>query len=171
MRWLAIGLGIVLGIAVILAGIGYSMPNAHVAQVQADFRASSEAVYAILSDIEDWPQWHPSVTELTPVDAGADQPTWRISGPDGSMVITLTGEQAPRRFTTLADGGMFIGRWTYDVSPRANGTRVTITEEARIDNLLIRGVTVFRNKTATMERLLRALGEQLGERVEPEPLT
>ena len=171
MRWLGIGLGIVLGIAVILAGVGYSMPNMHVAQAQADYRASADAVYAVLSDIEDWPQWHPSVSELTPVDTAADRPTWRISGPDGSMVLTLTGREPPRRFTTLADGGMFVGRWTYDVSPRANGTRVTITEEARIENLLIRGLTVFRDKTATMERLLRALGEELGERVEPEPLT
>ena len=171
MRWLAIGLGVVVGILVILAGIGYSMPNAHVAQVEADFRASPDAVYRLLSDIENWPEWHPSVAEMNEVGDDEDQPTWRISGPDGSMVITLTGRQPPRRFTTLADGGMFIGRWTYVVEPRSSGARVTVTEEARIDNLVIRGLAVFRNKTATMERMLRALGEEMGERVEPRALT
>jgi hypothetical protein len=66
---------------------------------------------------------------------------------------------------------MFLGRWTHHVAERPGGTRVTITEEARIDNLVIRGLTVFRNQTSTLVRVLQALGDQLGERVEPRGLT
>lgn len=171
MRWLLSGIGIVIGVVAVLAGIGYSMPNAHVAQAEADYRAGPDSVYAILSGIENWPEWHPSVGSLTPVEGSSDEPGWRIRGPDGSMTITLISEDPPRRFVTLADGGMFTGRWTYNVEERSGRTRVTITEEARIDNLVIRGLTVFRNQTSTLVRVLRALGTRLGERVEPRALT
>lgn len=171
MRWLLSGIGIVIGIVAVLAGIGYSMPNAHVAQAEADYRADPDSVYAILSDIEAWPEWHPSVSSLTPLDDSSDEPGWRIKGPDGSMTITLVGEDPPNRFVTLADGGMFVGRWTYKVEQRAGRTLVTITEEARIDNLVIRGLTVFRNQTAALVRILRALGDRVGDRVEPRALT
>lgn len=171
MRWLLSGVGIVIGVVAVLAGIGYSMPNAHVAQAEADYRAGPDSVYAILSELEAWPEWHPSVRNLTPLDDSSDAASWRISGPDGSMTITLVDEDPPNRFVTLADGGMFVGRWTYKVEERDGRTRVTITEEARIDNLVIRGLTVFRNQTSTLVRVLRALGDRLGERVEPRALT
>lgn len=171
MRWVWIGVAIIVGAVAVLAGIGYSMPNAHVAQVQAEYDAPPDSVYRVLSDIENWPDWHPSVQALSPVEADTSGRTWKISGTDGSMIISLTLEEPPRRFVTLADGGMFIGRWTYHLEPRQSGTRVTITEEARIDNLVVRALASFRNQTATIERVLRALGQQLGERVEPRPLT
>lgn len=171
MRWLLSGVGIVIGVVAVLAGIGHSMPNAHVAQAEADYRAGPDSVYAILSDHEAWPEWHPSVGSLTPLEDSSDAASWRIRGPDGSMTITIVDEDPPNRFVTLADGGMFVGRWTYKVEERAGHTRVTITEEARIDNLVIRGLTVFRNQTSTLVRVLRALGDRLGERVEPRALT
>lgn len=170
MRWLWIGIGVALGIVAVLAGIGYSMPNVHVAQVEAEYRAQPDSVYGLLSDIEGWADWHPGVQSLQRIE-NAEADSWRLSGPRGSMTVTLTAQQPPRRFTTLADGGMFIGRWTYNVEPRSPGTLVTITEEARIDNLVVRGLAVFRNQTRAIQRVLRALGEALGERVEPRALT
>lgn len=171
MRWLLSGVGIVIGVVAVLAGVGYSMPNAHVAQAEADYRARPDSVYAILSDVETWPDWHPSVGTLSPLDESSDGVSWRIRGPDGSMTITFVDEDPPNRFVTLADGGMFVGRWTYKIEERGDRTRVTITEEARIDNLVIRGLTMFRNQTSTLVRILRALGDRLGERVEPRALT
>lgn len=170
MRWILIGIGVVLGVVAVLAGIGYSMPNAHVAQAEADYRMGADSVYAVLSNVEAWPEWHPSVGTLEPVEDSAAT-SWRIRGPDGSMTVTVAGEEPPSRFVTLADGGMFVGRWTYHVETRNGSTRVTITEEARIDNLVIRGLTVFRNQTRTLEQVLRSLGQHLGERVEPRALT
>ena len=170
MRWLLIGIGVAFGVVAMLAGVGYSMPATHAAQAEAEYQAGADSVYAVLSNIEGWPAWHPSVASLTPVE-DSDGRSWRIRGPDGSMTVTLVGEDPPTRFTTLADGGMFIGRWTYHVEARSGRTRVTITEEARIDNLVIRGLTVFRNQTSTLVRVLRVLGEHLGERVEPRALT
>lgn len=171
MRWLLIGVGIVIGILAVLAGIGYSIPNVHVAQAEADYRAEPDSVYAILSSVDDWTEWHPGVGSLTPLDDSSDERSWRIRGPDGSMTITIVDEDPPTRFVTLADGGMFVGRWTHTVESRSGRTRVTITEEARIDNLVVRGLTVFRNQTSTLVRVLRALGDHLGERVEPRALT
>lgn len=169
MRWLFIGAGVIAGVIAVLAAVGYSMPNVHVAQVQAEYRASVDSTYSVLTDVDGWPEWHPSVESLTPLDGDPDQPSYRISGPDGSMTITVTGREPPKRFTTLADGGMFIGRWTYTVEPtgQGRGSRVTVTEEARIDNIVLRGLTMFRNQSGTIQHMLRALGTRLGERVEP----
>lgn len=171
MRWVLIGVGTLLGLVALLTAAGYAMPNAHVAQVEADFRAEIDSVYLVLEDVERWPEWHPSVSRLTTLDEDSDRPTWRISGPDGTMTITMVEREPPRRLATLADGGMFVGRWTYRLAPHEGGTRLTITEEARIENPLIRGLTLFWSQTATMERFLRALGDRLNEAVEPRILT
>lgn len=171
MRWVLIGVGALLGLAALLAAAGYAMPNAHVAQVEADYRAGVDSVYSVIADVDRWPEWHPGVSRLTPLGGEDEQPAWRISGPDGSMTITITDRQPPDHLTTLADGGMFVGRWTYRLDEHNGGTRLTVTEEARIDNPLVRGLTLFWSQTATMERFLRALGNRLDETVEPRALT
>lgn len=172
MRWLLIAAGVVLSILVLLAGLGLSMPNVHAVQAAADYRTGIDEVYATLTDVEGWPEWHPSVEHLTPLDEDADgRPGWRVEGPDGSMTVRLAGREPPTRFTTLADGGMFVGRWTYHLEPITGGTRLTVTEEARIDNPVIRGFTVFLSQSGTIERMLRALGTRLGEQVTPRRLS
>lgn len=171
MRWLLIGVGTLLGLAALLAAAGYAMPNAHVAQAAADYGADVDSVYSVVADVASWPDWHPSVSRLTPLDNESDRPSWRISGPDGTMTVTMTEREPPDRLTTLADGGMFVGRWTYRLEEHDGGTRLTVTEEARIDNPLVRGLTLFWSQTATMERFLRALGDRLNEVVEPRALT
>lgn len=171
MRWILIGVGALLGLVALLAAAGYAMPNTHVAQAVADYRTEMDTVYSVLEDVERWPEWHPGISRLTPLEDSSDRPAWRVSGSDGSMTITMAEREPPRRMITLADGGMFVGRWTYRLEPRASGTRLTITEEARIDNPLVRGLTLFWSQTAAMERFLRALGHRLDEAVEPRPLT
>lgn len=171
MRWVFIGVGTLLGLVALLAAAGYAMPNAHVAQVVADYGAEVDSVYSVIEEVDRWPEWHPSITRLTPLESEPDRPAWRVSGPDGSMTITMTEREPPHRLTTLADGGMFVGRWTYRLEARDGGTRLTVTEEARIDNPLVRGLTLFWSQTATMERFLRALGDRLDEAVEPRALT
>lgn len=171
MRWVLIGVGILLGLAALVAAAGYAMPNTHVAQVEADYEAGLDSVYSVIADVESWPDWHPGVSRLTPLETDDDRPAWRITGPDGSMTIAITEQEPPQRLTTLADGGMFVGRWTYRLQEHEGGTRLTVTEEARIDNPLVRGLTLFWSQTASMERFLRGLGERLGETVEPRALT
>lgn len=171
MRWLLTGIGVLLGGVVLLGAIGYAMPNAHVTQVRADYAATPAEVYAVLANVEGWPEWHPSVDSLAPLEGQPEEPAWRIVGPDGTMDIVVASVQPPTRLVTRVDGGMFVGRWTYQVDSRPRGSRVTVTEEARIDNPVIRGLTVLWSQAATMERMLRALGDHLGERITPERIT
>ncbi|MGI9038231.1 MAG: SRPBCC family protein [Gemmatimonadota bacterium] len=171
MRWLYVGLGIVAAAVFTLAGIGYSIQNAHVAQARADYSTPPREVFETLSDFEHWPDWHPGVTAMSRRDDADGQPVWQMRGGAGSTTLVLLSSSPPERFVVRADGGMFVGRWTVTVEPRSGGSRVTVTEEARIDNLVIRGLTVFQSKTASIEAMLRGLGAHFGEAVTPQPLT
>lgn len=171
LRWLLMGVAIVLGAVLVLAGIGYSIQNAHVAQVQADYKAGPPEVFDRLVDLEHWPEWHPGVSSMTRIEDADGMSAWRMKGHAGSATLVLLSSQPPERFVARADGGMFVGRWTVTVKAHAGGSRVTVTEEARIDNLVVRGLTVFRSNTASIEQMLRGLGTQFGEAVEPQPLT
>jgi hypothetical protein len=165
------GLGIVVAAVLALAGIGYSIQNAHVAQARADYSASPGDVYETLIDFEHWPDWYPGVSSMSRLEEADGLSAWRMKGSAGSTTLVLLSSQAPERFVVRADGGMFVGRWTVSVEARSGGSRVTITEEARIDNLVIRGLTVFQSSTASIEKMLRGLGSQVGETVVPQPLT
>lgn len=171
MRWVYLGLGIVAAGISALAAIGYSMQNTYVAQARGEYQAEPRDVFETLIDFEHWPEWHPGVSAMTRIDEVDGQPVWRMRGSAGSTAFVLLSSQPPERFVVRADGGMFVGRWTVNVEPRPGGSRVTVTEEARIDNLVIRGLTVFQSKTASIEEMLRGLGSHFGETVDTQPLT
>lgn len=171
MRWLYTGIGIAVVALGTLAGIGYSIQNAHVAQASADLDTPPSDVFEALADFEHWPDWHPAVTAMSRLDDADGRPVWRMRGGTGSTTLLVLSTRPPERIVMRTDGGMFVGRWTVSIEPHSGGSRVTVTEEARIDNLVIRGLTVFQSKTASIESMLRGLGSHFGENVEPQPLT
>jgi hypothetical protein len=66
---------------------------------------------------------------------------------------------------TEVDGGAFRGRWTYELEPADDGTRLTITEEGQVTNPLFRAFMMFHDNHATMFEYHRALGERLNVEV------
>ena len=60
----------------------------------------------------------------------------------------------------------FGGTWTYELAPEGAGTRLTITEDGVVRNVVFRFLSrwVF-SHTATLEKYLRALGRKFGEEV------
>lgn len=91
--------------------------------------AAPEAVWAVHTDIDLWPSWHPDITaaELKgPPDQGSTF-TWK-SGP-GSITSTLSVVEPHRRvaWTGKAMGTRAIHVWRLE--PSSDGTRV-VTEES-----------------------------------------
>jgi uncharacterized protein YndB with AHSA1/START domain len=91
--------------------------------------AAPETVWAVHTDIDSWPSWHPDITasELKgPLEPGSTF-TWK-SGP-GSITSTLNVVETPRRvvWTGKAMGARAIHVWRLE--PTDDGTRV-VTEES-----------------------------------------
>jgi hypothetical protein len=115
-------------------------------------------------------------------------PTWR-SGvksvevqpqPNGKIYFRETGsdsvdyevsEDIPERrlVTRILNTEGYSGQWTYEFIPEGGGTRVKITEDGVVSNVIFRFMSryVF-GHTATLESYLSSLGKRFGENVNSE---
>ncbi len=148
--------------------IGSLLPVAHVASVRATFLASTEDVFALISDYQQHPSWRPSVERIEELPPRDGKPAWQEIGSTGPLPMELTESDPPRSMVTtiLSEGMPFGGRWIYDVETTAEGTVLTITEEGEVYNPIFRFVSRFimsHHKTATT--YLQDLGRKLGNDV------
>ena len=62
----------------------------------------------------------------------------------------------------------YSGKWTYEFLPESGGTRVKITEDGVVSNVIFRFMSryVF-GHTATIDKYLTSLGKRFGENVAP----
>jgi len=74
-----------------------------------------------------------------------------------------------RLVTRIVDQDLgYSGSWTYQFSGANGGTRVRITEDGEVPNVLFRFVSRFVfGHTATVDAYLKALGRKFGEDVAP----
>lgn len=171
MKRLAKVLGIV-AVVLVVAGLaatvaGALLPKEHTATRRARFKASPEAIFAAIADVESFPKWRPDVERVERLS-----PTrWREVGEFGPITFQIVASDPPRRFVgRIADTDLaFGGTWTYVVTPEAGGgATLAITEDGVIHSALFRFFAryVF-GYTATIEGYLRALGRKFGEDVQP----
>jgi hypothetical protein len=85
--------------------------------------------------------------------------------------IIVVESSAPRRLVTQIDPKAkepFGGTWTFELTPEASGTRVTVTEAGWISNTIFRFLarSLF-GYYGSMDKYLKALGTRLGETVQP----
>ena len=124
MRWLlkvAVALGAVIAV---LALVGYSLPVAHVASRSADFNATPEQLFALISDLSNYGSWWPEGTETR---------------------VAVVESVPPSRFVTRIDepDAPFGGTWTMEIVPIPTGSRLTITERGEIYNPIFRALARF----------------------------
>jgi len=63
----------------------------------------------------------------------------------------------------------YAGKWTYIFGAEGSNTRVTITEDGVVSNVLFRFLSRYAfGHTATIDTYLTSLGKQFGETVTPE---
>lgn len=177
MRWLLIGLGILILAAALIFTVGAALPVAHIAAVQVQLAAPPESVFAALSDPRSAMQWR---SDLQRVDilSDPDQPLrWRETVSMGSVTLVADEVQPPIRFVTRIDDPdqPFGGRWIHVLEPNAAGTLLTITEEGEVYNPLFRFMSRFIfGHHATLERYARDLASRFGsvdgvQRIRSEP--
>ena len=165
MRIAVIVLGTVALVALAVAVVGWSLPVGHRASRQAAYPATPEAVYAIISKVEDFPAWRSGLERVEIVESSAGVLTYREKSGDGTILYIVEEAVPPRRLVTrIADRTLpFGGTWTYELTPTAGGTSLRITEDGEVYNPVFRFMSRFVfTHHATIDTYLTDMGKRLG---------
>lgn len=136
--WIVVSLVAAVGV---IAVVGYLLPVGHEASRSAEFNKPPEAVYALISDLQNYRAWWPeNETEVEVVEAA----------PPAKFVTRIVGETD------------FGGTWTMEIVPTSGGSRLTITERGEVYNPIFRTLAKFVfGHASTMESCLAAAKKRL----------
>ncbi len=164
MRWILGVLAVLVALVVVIVAIGYALPVKHVASRQARFPQSPDKVFAVITNVADFPAWRPSVKRVEVLPANNGRTRFREIGSDGSILYeTDSVVEGTRLVNRIADPSLpFGGGWIYDLAPDGNGTRLTITEDGEVYNAVFRFVSRFiMGHTRTIDQYLADLRKRL----------
>jgi uncharacterized protein YndB with AHSA1/START domain len=165
LRTVAWIVGVLLTLGLAVTAIGWALPVGHVASRTATLAAPPAQVFDIVARVDAYHTWWNEVSRVEMLPAANSRTRFRQETSTGGIVIEVTEQAPPSRFVTrIADPDQpFGGTWTWEISPEAAGTRVTITERGEIYNPLFRFMARFVfGYTGTMESVLAALQEKVG---------
>ena len=175
MKLVIIIVAVVIGALALLAGIvamiGARLPKAHVVSRSIFLRQSPQSVYGVVRDFGSAPKWRTDVERID-VDAQPGRPVYfREAGKNGTVNYELIEDvPAARMVTRIRDTDLgYSGQWIYAFADENGGTRVTITEDAEVSNVLFRFMSryVF-GHTATIDTYLTSLAKHFGEEATPQ---
>jgi uncharacterized protein YndB with AHSA1/START domain len=170
--WIAPASGVVaLLLACTWVGIyayGANQPASWVAEESVLVPGPIDEVWGLVGDPARRAEWHPNVRSIERVDDEDGRVLWRELDPRGDRFDWVVLEQEPPHRLVIASGdpeqtGLVSG-WTWLLAAEGDKTRVTLTEQSRIDNPVWRGVYVLRyGPDATVRRELEALEAAFGQ--------
>jgi uncharacterized protein YndB with AHSA1/START domain len=165
-RWLLYIVVAIVALVGVVAIIGAFLPKGHRATRSAVYRATPGAVFAVITDVERFAQWRPSVRSVELLPDVEGKRVFKEVGRNDAITYRVDEIVPDRRLVTrIADPSLpFGGTWTFDLQPTGTGTTVTITEDGEVYNVIFRFIskTVF-SPTATIEQYLADLKRRLGE--------
>jgi uncharacterized protein YndB with AHSA1/START domain len=159
LAWIA---GVIILLLVVVLGVGYWLPVAHVETRSAAFAHPPDRVFAAIADIENYPRWRSDV-DAVEVLAWEPRVRWREYGDDPITFERVEIRPPSRLVTRIADPDLpFGGTWTFELAEEGKGTRLTITEHGEVYSPLFRFMSryVF-GHGATLERFLADLERRL----------
>jgi uncharacterized membrane protein len=95
-----------------------------------DINAAPDAVFAVMSDVERWPEWTASVTSVKRLDAGsfAVGSRARIRQPKLPPALwTVSAIEPGHSFTWISKGPGILVTAHHSVEPRAGGSHVSLS--------------------------------------------
>jgi uncharacterized protein YndB with AHSA1/START domain len=154
----------------VAAVIGATLEESHVATRQAVYARTPNEVWAVITRFDRTADWR---TDVDAVEIESGDPIRFVEmGPQGPLPLEVTEQERPHKLVLLAaDASLpFSGSWTFELAPVEGGTRLTVTEQASIDNPLFRFMArVFMDPADTANTYLVDLGHHFGEEVTPAP--
>ncbi|MDQ2935598.1 MAG: SRPBCC family protein [Chloroflexota bacterium] len=99
-----------------------------------DIARQPAEVFAYLADLEHTPAWNGAISSTRklspgPVDVGTRYQQTRSVPRPGVEMLEVTGFEPDRRIEVVGNLGPFRAHLTYELSPKASGTRLTNSVE------------------------------------------
>jgi hypothetical protein len=164
-------LSLVLVLVVCVLVIGFSLPADHHASRSILLHQTPAVVYATVRDFETVPTWYPDVTRVVVEKQKDGKIHFRQEGKNGVINYELIDDVPSTRIVTrILDRDLgFSGSWTYNIVAEGSGTRLSITEDGQISNVIFRFASryVF-GYTETMDSYLVSLARRFGETSTPQ---
>ena len=145
--------------------VGWMLPVSHRATRQATYLAPPEEVFKLITDVEAFPAWRPSVKRVEVLPAVNGHSRFREIGRNGAILYEVdTVVPNERLVARIADRSLpFGGKWTYELVPIGDSTTLRITEGGEIYNPFFRFASRFIiGYTATINRYLSDAGKRIG---------
>ena len=167
MKWVLIGVGILIVVVAAAAAIGAMLPKNHLASRTSRFRQPPEAIWAVITGPVDW---RPDIRSFEKLPQRDGHRSWREIDKHGQAITYESVEETPPRrlVTRIADPKLpFGGTWTQEIAPDPNGAVVTITEAGEIYNPIFRFMARFVfGYNGSIDAYLKALHAKFGEAAE-----
>jgi uncharacterized protein YndB with AHSA1/START domain len=162
MKWILIVLALLAALVAILFVLGITAPKEHVATVTRSFAAPDSTIFRIASDFEHVPSWFTEVRSVRRIADVDGQAAYRENY-GGFEVTNVVRQLTPnsRIVREILPEGSFSGRWTMELFPAGDSTRVVLTEYGVVENAFFRAMMRFGDNTKTMKGYLEALGKRL----------
>lgn len=154
MKWLVRVVVALALAAALMALIGLALPVGHQASRSAEIAARRDAVFALLRDVERYPEWRTGISAVAVLEVIDGLPRFREDGESGPIIFRLERADAPAFMRTRVDDPdqPFGGTWTFVLVPGDSGTLLTITEDGEVYNPLFRFLSRFVfSQTATLD--------------------
>ena len=154
-----------------IAAIGSRLPKQHSASRSVVLHQSPDAVYAVTRDFSAMPKWRGDVRSVNVTQGSDGRVQFREEGKHGAVNYELAEDVPGRRMVTrITDTDLgYAGKWTYVFAAEGANTRLTITEDGEVSNVIFRFLSKYAvGHTATIDDYLISLGKQFGETVTPE---
>ena len=107
-----------------------------IATGQIDIRAKPEVVWAVLADIDNWPNWNPDIKEAKLTGGLKVGSVFRWKSGPGTITSTLEEVEPPREIGWSGRSMGIIAVHVHRLEPSAEGTRVHAEES--FDGLMVR---------------------------------
>jgi uncharacterized membrane protein len=155
----------------LVALIGSRLPKQHIATRSILVHKTPAEVYAVVHDFESAPKWRTDLHSVEVITTADGKIRFKETGKDGEVNFELTEDVPGQRMVTrIVDTDLgYSGAWTYTFTVEGNSTRLSITENGEVSNVIFRFLSkhVF-GHTATIDEYLTALAKHLGETAKPE---
>jgi uncharacterized membrane protein len=165
---------IVIAALVLIVGlvlvVGAMLPRQHQATREITLNRPPQEIYSVVRDFGSAASWRRNLQRVESLDAVNALVRFREVSKDGSVTYEVVEDLPGERLVTrIVDRDLgYSGSWTYEFSRAGNGTRVRITEDGEVSNILFRFVSRFVfGHASTLDRYLLALAAKFGQNVGP----
>jgi len=171
MKWLIVGVAVIVALVALMAIVGALLPRDHRATSTITLHQPPDSVWTVVRDLGGIPAWWHEARESVRLPDKDGHEAWRQKVGGFDMPLVVLESQPPRRLVTKIDspaGAAFGGTWTYELTPDGDGTRISVTEAGWIANPIFRFMSRFLfGYYGSLDGYLKALGKRYGETVTP----